>query len=141
MSDQEKIKTLYNWVLKNSMEYLRTYEHVKADWVWKDSWVDDMAASQMDKWGGNCYRYAAFLGMLCQEATDLPVTVYHGTQVYAGKKYPHGWITIQQNGVEYAYDVELDKHAGWSTSDCYKIPYSESSKDMHTKGVGTKLYS
>ena len=140
MTDQEKIKALYDWVLYNDMEYLRSYEHVAADWVWKDSWVDDMAASQMDNWGGNCYRYAAFLGMLIQEATGLPVTVYHGIQVYYGTIYYHGWITVEQDGIDYAYDVELDKHADWSTASCYKVPYSITSQDMHTEGVGTNLY-
>lgn len=141
MTDQEKIDALYNWVLKNSMVYIRTYEHTKADWVWKDSWVDDMAASQMDNWGGNCFRYAAFLGMLIREATGLEVTVYHG---YTPGAYvaltPHGWITVNQNGKLYAYDVELQKHSGYSASRCYKVLYSQSSTSLHIQGIGTKLY-
>lgn len=141
MTDQEKIEALYNWVLRNSMKYIRTYEHTKADWVWKDSWVDDMAASQMDKWGGNCFRYAAFFGMLVREATGLEVTVYHGYTPGANVPLtPHGWVTVNQGGTLYAYDVELQKHSGYSRARCYKVPYSESSKSLHVQGVGTNLY-
>lgn len=94
MSDQEKIKAIYNWLLTNDMNYIRTYEHVKKNWVWKDSWVDDMAASIIEKWGGNCYRYASLSGMMFREATGLPVTVYHGIQVVGGSTFHHGWVTI-----------------------------------------------
>lgn len=141
MTDQEKIEALYDWVLKNSMVYIRTYEHTKPDWVWKDSWVDDMAASQMDNWGGNCFRYAAFLGMLIHEATGLEVTVYHGSTPGATVALtPHGWITVNQGGTLYVYDVELQKHSGYSRSRCYKVPYSQSSQTMHINGIGTNLY-
>ena len=108
---------------------------MKADWVWKDSWVDDMAASQMDKWGGNCYRYASFLGMLIHEATGLQVIVYHGNTPNGS---PHGWPAVYQDGTWYVYDVELQKHSGFSAATCYKIP-SETS-EIHLNGVGTELY-
>lgn len=141
MTDQEKIEAIYNWLLKNSMNYIRTYEHVKADWVWKDSWVDDMAASQLNNWGGNCFRYAALSGMMIREATGLKVTVYHGYVINSPtNRAPHGWITVEQDGVLYAYDVELDKHAGYSTERCYKVLYEESAKTIHSSGEGTNLY-
>lgn len=141
MTDQEKIDALYDWVLYNSMTYIRTYEHTRADWVWKDSWVDDMASSQMDNWGGNCFRYASFLGMLIHEATGLDVTVYHGyTPGATVALTPHGWVTVNQDGILYAYDVELQKHSGFSKARCYKALYSETSKSMHVQGIGTNLY-
>ena len=129
----------YNWVLTNDMTYIRSYEHVKADWVWADSWVDDMAASQMDEWGGNCYRYAAFLGMLLREATGLPVTVYYGQTpgLNVDLTY-HGWPAICQEDVWYIYDVELDKYTEYDSSGCYKVPASEST--LHLQGIGTNLY-
>jgi hypothetical protein len=111
MTDQEKIRALYDWVLYNDMVYYRTYEHTRSDWVWKDSWVDDMAASQMDKWGGNCFRYASFLGMLVHEATGLPVRVYHG--VTPGSQVPltpHGWITVLQTAHGTTYDLSSTSH-------------------------------
>ena len=135
MTDQEKIKALYDWVLTNDMVYYRTYEHVAANWVWKASWVDDMAKSQMDNWGGNCFRYASFLGMLVREATGLPVTVYHGT---TRNEAPHGWIAVCQEDIWYIYDVELQKHANYSEGKCYKVPVSDS--QIHCNGIGTKLY-
>ena len=139
MSNQEKIKALYNWVLTNNMTYIRTYEHTKSDWVWKDSWVDDMAKSQMDNNGGNCFRYAAFLGMLIREATGLPVMVYHGQTVGTSTPLtPHGWVTVYQDNVWYVYDVELDKFSNYDSSFLYKVHASKS--NIHLQGVGTKLY-
>ncbi len=139
MTNQEKIKALYDWVLTNNMTYIRTYEHTKSNWVWKDSWVDDMAKSQMDNNGGNCFRYAAFLGMLIREATGLPVMVYHGQTVGASTPLtPHGWVTVYQDNVWYVYDVELDKYTNHDSSFLYKVPASKS--NLHLQGVGTKLY-
>ncbi|MBR5569575.1 MAG: hypothetical protein IKW10_01625, partial [Oscillospiraceae bacterium] len=135
MTNQEKIDALYNWVLTNDMYYIRTYEHVKADWVWKDSWVDDMAASQMDKNGGNCFRYAAFLGMMIHEATGLPVKVFHGN---TGNGSPHGWPAVLQDGTWYVYDVELQKHSAIAKSRCYKVPVGTGT--LHLNGIGTALY-
>lgn len=142
MTNQQKIEALYNWVLKNDMNYIRTYEHVKADWVWKNSWVDDMAASLMDNWGGNCFRYASFLGLLIREATGLPVVVYHGDTPGASVALtPHGWVTVYQDGAWYSYDVELNKFSSAYNRDlCYKIPYTKSKGDMYFNGVGTNLY-
>jgi len=34
--------------------------------------------------------------------------------------------------------VELDKHAGYSSSSCYKVPAASSR--IHVQGVGTNLY-
>lgn len=139
MTEQEKIDALYNWVLTNDMGYIRSYEHVTSNWVWADSWVDDMAANQMDEWGGNCYRYAAFLGMLLREATGLPVTVYYGQTpgLNVDLTY-HGWPAICQEDIWYIYDVELDKYTEYDSSGCYKVPASEST--LHLQGVGTNLY-
>ena len=121
------------------MTYIRTYEHTKADWVWKDSWVDDMAKSLMDNNGGNCFRYASFMGFLVKEATGLKVQVYHGqTPGSHTALTPHGWITVYQDGQWYVYDVELDKFSSRGLSTCYKIPASKSK--IHVQGVGTKLY-
>ncbi len=139
MSNQEKIQALYNWLLRNNMTYIRTYEHVKSSWVWKDSWVDDMATSILDNNGGNCFRYAALLGFLVREATGLEVIVYHGqTPGSSVRLTPHGWISVKQNGTWYVYDVELDKFSNYSTSSLYKVPASSSR--LHLEGVGKKLY-
>ena len=138
-ADQQKIDALYNWVLRNDMVYYRTYEHVKADWVWKASWVDDMATSQMDRWGGNCYRYASFLGMLIREATGLEVRVYQGkTPAAGGGLTYHGWPAVNQDGTWYIYDVELQKHSGYASYLCYKVPAKKSSS--HFYGEPVALY-
>lgn len=140
MSSQEKIQALYDWVLESDMTYIRTYEHVRPDWQWEDGWVDDMAASHMDHWGGNCFRYAAFLGMMIREATGLPVAVYHGqTPATFSGLTPHSWTCVYQDGNWYIYDVEMNKFNVNTRSSCYKVPASESS--LHLKGEGTNLYS
>lgn len=139
MTDQQKIEALYDWLLKNSMVYIRTYEHTKSTWVWKDSWVDDMAASMLDKWGGNCYRYNSLLGLLIREATGLQVQVHHGkTRSTSGGLTYHGWATVLQDGTWYIYDVELQKHAKVARSRCYQVPAETSG--LHQQGVGTNLY-
>ena len=139
MTDQEKIDALYDWVLTNDMTYLRTYEHASADWVWYDGWIDDFAANLMDNWGGNCYRYAAFMGMLIREATGLEVKVYQGeTPAVSGGLTYHGWSAVNQNGSWYIYDVELQKHSDFSSDLCYKVPAVTS--DTHLNGEGFNLY-
>jgi len=140
MSNQEKIRALYDWVRNSDMTYIRSYEHVRSGWEWTDGWVDDMAANHMDNWGGNCFRYASFLGMLLHEATGLPVTVYHGqTPAASSGTTPHSWASICQDGNWYVYDVELHKFTTYTEVHCYKIPASEST--LHLEGVGTNLYS
>lgn len=141
MTDQQKIDALYDWILKNNWVYIRTYEHTKSSWVWKDSWVDDMALSLMQDKGGNCFRYACFLGLLVHEATDLKVVFYHGSvPAAAGGLTPHGWITIYQDGVEYAYDVELNKFSkSYTYAKCHKKVYSSLVNDRYYKGIGTVL--
>lgn len=139
MTNQQKIDALYDWVLDNDMVYIRSYEHARADWEWTDGWVDDFATSQMDKQGGNCYRYSAFLGMLIREATGLDVKVYHGaTYSTDGSLTDHGWPAVKQNNTWYIYDVELQKHSGVSSYDCYKVPADDSY--MHLHGEATNLY-
>lgn len=136
MSDQQKIEVLYNWILNNDMTYISNYEHISSSWVWKDSWVDDMAVSMMDNNGGNCYRYAAFFGMLIHEATGLPVIVYHGTLLatYA-RPTMHGWITVYQDGAWRSYDVQLRKFNRYPNSQCYGGDGA-----LYIDGVGTNLY-
>lgn len=140
MSDQEKIRALYQWILNSDMTYIRAYEHTKADWTWYDGWVDDMAADHMNRWGGNCYRYAAFLGMLIREATGLPVRVFQGkTLMENGSLTAHGWTGVCQDGVWYIYDVQLQKfNSFFKESYCYMVPPEEAR--MHLRGVGTDLY-
>ena len=140
MTQQEKIDALYNWVLENDMTYIRTYEHVRADWVWVDSWVDDMAANLMDNWGGNCFRYGALMGMLIREATDLPVSVAIGeTIALAGGYTPHCWAVVCQDDIWYVYDVEMQKFTETPDYNCYKIPADDSF--LHESPSLTLLYS
>lgn len=140
MTQQEKIDALYNWVLSSDMTYIRSYEHVKSDWVWKDSWVDDMAASLMDNWGGNCFRYGAFMGMLIREATGLPVSVSIGdTMALSGGLTPHCWVNVLQEDIWYVYDVEMQKFANVPELNCYRVPAEDSF--LHLNGNPTPLYS
>lgn len=134
MTDQEKIDALYYWIQADEeMHYISSYEHIKAGWNWPETWVDDFAVSMMDQWGGNCFRYAAFLGLLFREATGLPVTVYHGA-LPSGN--PHGWTAVYQDGQWYAYDVQQDRQ-GLPTDNCYKVPYPGG--ELQCNGIGTAL--
>ena len=134
MTNQEKIDALYYWIQADEeMHYISSYEHIEAGWNWPESWVDDFAVSMIDQWGGNCFRYAAFLGLLIREATGLPVTVYHGA-LPSGN--PHGWTTVYQDGQWYAYDVQQDRQ-GLSSADCYKVPYPGGT--LQCDGIGTAL--
>ena len=133
MTDQEKIDALYNWVWKNSMTYISSYEHVSSSWTWPDGFVDDFATSVMDKWGGNCFKFSSFLGLMVREATGLPVTIYHGNMPLGD---PHGWITVTQDGKEYLYDVQQAKR-GRNQSQIYKVPYPGSR--LHCNGIGVSL--
>ena len=123
------------------MTYIRSYEHVSSSWVWEDGWADDMAASLMDRQGGNCYRYASFFGFAVHEATGLPVTVYHG--MTPGMSVPltyHGWTVVKQDGVWYSYDPELQKFSDFTRDLCWKRPYSQAYGTLYFEGVGTNLF-
>ena len=101
--------------------------------------VQDMVERHLNKWGGNCFSYAALLGFLVREATGLQVTAYHGdTPGSAAPLVPHGWITVMQDGQQDDYDVELDKFTKYATSKCYKVLATESK--LHLNGVGSNLY-
>ena len=140
MTDQEKIEALYNWVLSSDMSYRRTYEHVSAGWKWKEGWVDDMAADLMDNQSGNCCRYAAFMGLLISEATDLQVSVALGdSKATTGGRTPHSWVNVWHEDGWYIYDVELQKFAHVDQERCYRVPEGES--DLHFDGKPTALYS
>lgn len=140
MTDQEKIEALYNGVLNNDMTYRRTYEHVSAGWKWQEGWVDDMAADLMDNHSGNCFRYAAFMGLLISEATDLQVSVALGdSKSTTGGRTPHSWVNVWHEDGWYIYDVELQKFASVEQERCYRIPEEES--NLHFDGKPTALYS
>ena len=98
-------------------------------------------ASQHIKTRAGAIISTAFLGMLIREATGLPVTVYHGMTPGASVPLtPHGWVTVEQDGVLYAYDAELPKFSGFDVSRCYKVNYAEASTRLYVQGVGTNLY-
>ncbi len=139
MTVQEKLDAIYNWVLTNGMRYRRNYDHLKADWEWKDSWLDERAVMLLDNWGGNCFAYAALTGFMIREATGLPTAVYHGwTPGPSGSLIPHGWAAVCQEDVWYVYDPELYKFGEYSVSSCYKEPAEGSI--IHVQGVGYDLY-
>ena len=141
MTDQQKIDAVYDWILDSRLTYLRSYEHVSSSWVWEGGWTDDMAASLMDRQGGNCYRYASFFGFLVHEATGLPVIVYHG--MTPGQSVPftyHGWTAVKQDGVWYSYDPELQKFSKFTEDLCRKRPYSQAYGVLYFDGIGTNLF-
>lgn len=140
MTDQEKIDALYKFVLESEYSYISGYEHLSSSWVWKDSWVSDMATDILEKGGGNCFRYAALMGLLLAEATDLPVHVHHGsvTSAITGKPTPHGWVTVEQEGQWYIYDVEMQKFNVYPEEKCFKVLKSEST--IHLESEETPLY-
>ena len=138
-TDQEKIDAIYKWVLESDMHYYSAWEHTQSSWKWEADWVDYMAASHMDKWGGNCFRYAAFMGFMIREATGLPVQVHHGIIMGTyGKETAHGWVTVEQEGIWYVYDVELEKFTTYKADVSYKIPKEDSK--IHLRSEATSLY-
>lgn len=139
MTDQQKIDAIYDWILYNDMDYHNDLQHVRPDWVWKESWINDMANVLLTNLSGNCFQYASFMGLMVHEATGLPVTVYHGmTPGTLSPLTPHGWLTVHQEDGRYIYDVQLDKfYAGYLFSECYKVPEAQSL--IHLQGVGTTI--
>lgn len=119
MTDQEKIDALYDRLLEGDIYYYNSYEHIKADWNWPAGWIDTFAADMMNNQYGNCFKYAAFLGLMIREATDLPVIIYHGKLPMGD---PHGWITVCQDDGWYVYDIQQALQ-GEDPSVCYKAPY------------------
>lgn len=139
MTENQKIKALWDYIVNNSWGYIRTYEHTSSKWKWYDGWTDDFAYDLITDKGGNCFRYAATFGYLVKEATGYPVRVYHGkTPARRGGTTPHGWITVKIDGTWYAYDPDLYKFGGRAKK-YYKNPYSVTKKTMHLDGKYTAL--
>ncbi|MDN0060320.1 transglutaminase domain-containing protein [Mediterraneibacter glycyrrhizinilyticus] len=140
MSNNQKIKSIWNWLCNNSWTYARTYEHVYPGWVWYSGWQDDFAKQCITNKAGNCFRYAAVFGYMVKEATGYQVRVYHGmTPATRGGTTHHGWVTVKINGTWYAYDIDLAKFSSYS-SIYYQTPYSITSKSIHLQGAAVNLY-
>lgn len=144
MTDREKIDALYDWLLTNSMTWVRNYEYLAAGWTWKDGWVDDYAARHMNQWGGNCFCYASFFGLMVREATGLPVQVCVGKSMTDSEALVvHGWTIVCEDGKWYTYDVMDEKHGTYRHDQCYRVPYSmeeHTSGSVQYDGVETPLY-
>ena len=132
MTNQEKIDALYDRLMIGDIYYYNSYEHIKAGWNWPDGWIDAFAADMMENRYGNCFKYAAFLGLMIREATDLPVAIYHGKLPMGD---PHGWVTVYQDGVWYVYDIQQALQ-GEDPAVCHKAPYP---LERLIDGVGTVL--
>ena len=129
MSKDQKIQSLWNWLMGNSWGYIRTFEHISPSWSWYEGWADDFAISLIRQHGGNCYRYAALFGFLVKEATGYSVRVHCGmTPGRSAPTVPHSWLTVNQEGVWYAYDPDLYKF-NTPRSAYYRTPYSERNQE------------
>ena len=142
MSDQQKIKSMFDWLVGNNWTYIRDLCHARVGWTWYDGWVDDFADDIMKNSGGNCFRYAALFGLMVKEATGLKVQVVHGScPEWGNGTTPHGWIIVYQNGDWYVYDPELLKFETLSRPElCYGQLYSYTKQIYHLNGVGSALY-
>ena len=123
MTDQEKICTLFDWVVDNDMTYITNNDHFRTDWTWYAGWVDDFTVEIFNNNGGNCFRYAALLGVLLREGTGLDVRVICGRTPTSpgvlGSRINHGWVEVYQNGDWYIYDAEMVKFV-WYTAQRWK---------------------
>jgi hypothetical protein len=142
MTNQQKIDAIFYWIYNNDMYYIRSYDHTRSDWVWQPTWVDDMCTRLMDDYGGNCFCYASYMGFLVKEATGLQVRVYHGMTPGASVPLtPHGWMTVNQDGTWYSYDIDLYKFSNFRLSYCYKLDYFANGEgSLYQEGVATNLY-
>lgn len=140
MTNEEKIESMFQWLIKNDWTYTRTYEHTKPDWEWYTGWTDDFASQIMENNSGNCFRYSSLFGYMVKEATGYYTRVYHGmTPSTRGRLTPHGWVLVKkEDGLWYAYDPDMDKF--YKHRDMYyNTLYSETKKKLHQKGEYVSL--
>ena len=140
MSNEQKIQSIWNWMVHNNWTYKRSNEHLSPGWNWYAGWQDDFAKQCINDKAGNCYKYSSVFGYMVKEATGYQVRVYHGrTKGRTGGTSPHGWVTVNIGGTWYAYDIDFAKFNAPS-SIYYHTPYSVTSKSIHFQGVGVNLY-
>lgn len=100
MSDLQKLRACYNWVI-NNVSYKRTYDTPSGDWT------ASYAKQVLDSGVGNCYRYAATFAYLAK-ALGFDAKVRTGQiQAARGGTTPHAWDIITIDGTEYIFDTEM----------------------------------
>ncbi len=113
MSDYEKLRTLFNYVVRNYSYVPRAVQAIGAT-----GWQESYAESMFKNWRGNCYSYAAAFYYLSRNLGYEPV-VRSGRVISYGS--PHGWVEMTKNGQQYVYDPELTHVLGTYIFD---IPWS-----------------
>jgi len=108
MSQIEKLKACYNWVIKNC-SYKRDYaDPTKL----ASGWTEKFALEMLKDNKGNCYRYASAVAYLA-EGLGYDASVVTGKIVaVGGGMTPHGWAEVKIDGKTYLFDANMDDSKG-----------------------------
>lgn len=102
LSGRDALQAVYLYV-KNTYSYRNLGEPVIGYEL--AGWEYDRALSFFKNNGGTCYGFAAAFGLL---ARSLGYEAYIISGAVNEYYYPHSWVVIPENGVNYIYDVELE---------------------------------
>ena len=101
MTQLEKFRALYDWVIANST--YRAREQMDSDPGWEVAAALDMFQQQ----SGNCYSYAAAVAMLGRNVglqTRSVIGQVHQTYQWVD----HGWTEVTYEGTVYLCDAEME---------------------------------
>lgn len=108
MSDEEKLHTLFHYVV-DSFGYLRRSYYGPGE----TGWEAEEAKTMLTAGKGNCYNFSATFGLLAR-CIGYDARIYSGTvygQIEEGQtrppNRPHGWVEINIDGLDYIFDADM----------------------------------
>lgn len=118
MDRETKLHVCYNWT-RDSFTYLKRNYYQIGDRGWNQQEGKVMFQTQR----GNCYCFTSVFYYL---ARRLGYNARSISGVVGHKRSPHGWVEIEENGITYIYDTELEMAylKKGKVYDFYHMPYN-----------------
>jgi hypothetical protein len=96
-------------IMRKCYDYTRSYSYRSGSLYPSGNWVPGFANEMIDYGSGNCYRFAALLGMLYAYNNISCNVISGGVILGSGSVGPHSWVEVYVNGQTYVVDPEATK--------------------------------
>ncbi len=119
MDPQTKLRACYNYTRDNFQYLKRNYYNIG-----DRGWNIQEGKVMFQTHRGNCYCFTSVFYYL---AKRLGYNARSISGVVGRKRSPHGWVEIDEGGVTYIYDTELEmayRKKGQTQYDFFRMPYS-----------------
>jgi hypothetical protein len=96
-------------VMRKCYDYVCSYAYRSGSLYPSGNWVPGFANEMIDYGSGNCYRFAALLGVLYAYNGISSSVISGGVLLRGGAVGPHSWVEVYINGQTYVVDPEATK--------------------------------